>query len=229
MTNREAIFIVKRLFREVNADAKLPNKAIFSLLNKHRKWLIYKESERLKLIKVHKIYQVIECMEVIEVDMIDCIFPFKIKGNSIYRTKDKLPEIFEDSSGPIFGGITSIDDSLKVEYTTFAASHRASSNPWLKKYADNKTYVYYEEGYLYFPGKHIEKIEVEALFTEELDLQDYCRPCNDCENNCKRYLDKMFIIPAYLEGQLMDAVIKDMSNTYKRFPERSEEINKIDK
>ena len=57
MTIRESIFIIKRLFREVNADSKLTNKAVNSLISKHCKWLIYRDSERLKLLKKNNIYQ----------------------------------------------------------------------------------------------------------------------------------------------------------------------------
>ena len=229
MTIREAIFIIKRLFREVNADSRLTNKAIFSLLNKHSKWLIYRDSERLKLLKKNNVYQKLKCLDVEEVSRINCNIDFK--GETIFRTKDKLPEIFEDSHGVIIGNITSIDSNVQIKLTTYNTTHRKKDNPWLKNKSKNTISVYFDDGYLYFTDKHIKKIEVEAFFTKEVDEDLLCKPCKDCESQsskCKKYLDTKFIIPDYLEAQLMDSVIKDLSNTYKRLPEKSEEIDKND-
>ena len=66
MTNREAISTVKRLFRQINADSLMSNKFVYSLLKKHAKWLIYRDSDKLRLLRKHKIYQKIKCLKVIE-------------------------------------------------------------------------------------------------------------------------------------------------------------------
>lgn len=226
MTNREAISQLKKLFREINADSKLTNKFSYSVLMKHAKWLIYRDSERLRLIRKHKIYQKAKCIEVIEAPSIDpCC---GVTGCTIYRTKNKLPEMYEDSAGVIIHNITSIDGWTDIILTTAASVKRKLNNAWISKGVKGTIYAFYSDGYLYFPKQNLRKIDIEALYTKKIDENKECEPCKDCTDNCKRFLDNDFIIPDYLEAQMMDAAIKDLASTFERVPEKSQEINKKD-
>lgn len=230
MTIRESISIVKRLFREVNADSRLTNKAVYSIIQKHCKWLIYRDSDKLKLLKKHKIYQTSKCLKVIEAPSIDSCCGLKSNKCKIFRTEEKIPELYEDSSGVIIHNITSIDalKSTDIDFTTIAQARRQLNNPW-KGVSKSKIYAFYNDGYIYFPTEnHLKLIEVEGLFLKEINPEENCDPCKDCKPKCKRFLDTNLILPDYLEAQVFDAVIKDMANTYKRIPEKSQEINKDD-
>ena len=61
------------------------------------------------------------------------------------------------------------------------------------------------------------------LNTNESDL---CNPCKDCEKKCSQYLDQDSNIPSYLEAPIVDAVLKELSSTYIRLPEKAHHINK---
>lgn len=230
MTIREGIFTVKRLFREVNADSRLPNKLVYSLLLKHSKWLVYRDSEKLKLLKRHKIYQTQKCIKVIEAPSVDSCCGIKSKNCTIYRTENKIPEMYEDSAGVIIHNITSVDaqKSTDIEMRTISAIRRLLQNPWAKKTSKGKIYAFYNDGYVYFPFKHLKMVQIEAFFIKKLEETD-CEPCKDCDKKpCPKFLDSELVIPDYLEAQMVDYVLKDLASTYQRIPEKSIDINKND-
>lgn len=229
MTNREAIHRVRRLFRETNADSRLSDRTIYSLMQNHAKWLIYRESEKLKLIKTDHSFQKLKCIPVIEAPAIDPCCGIKSKC-TVFRTKDRLPEIYEDSVGVIIRSVTTVDGSKSLVQIKPSEWERKQANPWLDQEKKNR-FFFFNDGYLYFPNGGWKMVEAESLFKKDisdLNLCDDPSTCDDEKKECKRFLDKNFIIPEYLEAQMYDAVIKDLANTYKRLPEKSVEINKND-
>jgi len=226
---REAIHRIKRLFREINADSRLSDRTVYSLMQNHAKWLIYRESEKLKLLKVDKTFQKLKCVEVIEAPLVDPCCGLR-NCCTIYRTKDRLPEMYEDSVGVIMKSVTTVDGLTSLTSIKASEWERKQGNPWLDNTRKNNFYFFFD-GYLYFPNGTWKMVEVIALFKEDISDMNLCDDKGTCEDEtkvCKRFLDKEFILPEYLEAQMYDAVIKDLSNTYKRLPEKSNEINKND-
>ena len=229
MTNREAISTVKRLFRQINADSLMSNKFVYSLLMKHSKWLIYRDSEKLRLLRRHRIYQKVKCLKVIEAPGIDPCCGVRSVNCTIYRTEVKIPELYEDSEGVLIHNITSIDGWTDIILTTASSIKRMLNNPWKGKSRNKYIYAFYNDGYIYFPKNHLKMIEVEGLFTKKIDPKENCDPCKDCDKTpCTKFLDMDFIIPDYLEAQMVDLVMKDLSNTYMRVAAKESEINKND-
>lgn len=229
MTIREGIHRIKRLFREINADSRLSDRTVYSLMQNHIKWLIYRESEKLKLLKNEHPFQKIKCMEVIEAPLIDPCCGLR-NCATIYRTKDKLPEMYEDSAGVIIKSVTTVDGLKSLTAIKPSEWERKQNNPWVNKNKKNSYYFYFD-GYLYFPNGSWKMVETTALFKEDvsdINLCDNKGTCDDESKQCVRFLDKNLIVPEYLESQMYDAVIKDLSNTYKRLQEKSNSINKND-
>lgn len=229
-TIREVISEVKSLFKTVNSDSRLTNKQIWRLLEKHSFWLIQRESDRLKLVSTDSLFQTYKCLDVIESPLIDSCCGIKLfdKSLTIYRTKDKLPKLYEDLSGPIIKEITSIDGNTSIKLITSKDFKRKVKSPYFKY--NKEILAFYSDGYLYFPKGYIKKIYVEGLYTNEIDNES-CEPCESCDDNkkkCKKFLDTKWIAPKYLQAQIIDAVIKDFANTYMRIPEKAHEINKND-
>lgn len=226
MTNAESIHSVKRLFREINADSRLPDRLVYSLLQKHLRWLVYTEGEKLKLTKLDTLFQKKKCVKVIEAPLVDSCCGIK-SYCKIWRTEEKLPEIMEDNKGVLIRSINTIDGLTGFTLVSAKDMERKINNPWIKNLEDKK-YYYYSDGYIYFPYKHYPMVEIEAYFTEAVS--------SSCENfsnsnstaSCKRFLDEKWICPEYLEARVIDAVIKELSNTYKRIREASHEINSND-
>jgi len=230
MTNREGISNVRKLFKEVNADGKLTNKFAFSLLKKHSHWLIKRDSDNLKLMNLNDLYQIIKCVKVEEAPAIDPCCGIKSNKCVVYRTSIKIPKLYEDAMGVLITRITSIDRSTDIEFTTALSAKRKLNNPWMKKGNKSKIYAFYFDDYVYFANsKHLKMIQIEGLFDAEINPIENCDPCKDCEkDDCKRFLDKKFILPKYLEAQVFDYVKKDLMEVYKQLPEKSHEINKSD-
>lgn len=226
MTIREAIHRVKRLFREINSDSRLSDRTVYSLLSNHSKWLIYRESEKFKLLKLDKLFQPLNCIDVIEAPLIDPCCGIRNQC-TIFRTKDKLPDMFEDSYGGIIRSVTAIDNQTSLTLIKPSEWERKQKNPWINKDKKNSFY-FYSDGHLYFPNGSWKKVNISAIFKDDISEIDNCNKCSDLLPKCKRYLDKSFIIPEYLESQMFDLVLKDLSNTYTRIPEKSASPNKND-
>lgn len=229
MTNREAIHRVKRLFREINADSRLTDRTVHSLIVNHGKWLIARESNKMALLNKNNIYQTLKCVDLIEVPLIDSCCGIK-SDCTMYRTKNRMPEMYEDSNGPIVRSVTTIDGQTSLLLIKGPEWERKRNNPWVNQSHLNKFFII-EDDYFYFPNGTWKKVNISGLFKEDISYLPSCDDpgtCDDETKACVRFLDRKFIMPEYLEAQLYDAVVKDLSNTYKRMPEKSNEINKND-
>lgn len=229
MSNREAIYKVRKLFREVNADSRASNKFLFSLLSTAAKWLISTESDKQKLVLSDKAFQKLKCVEVIEAPLIDPCCGIK-SSCKVFRTKDRLPEIFEDTSGIIIRTVTTIDGQTSLFRIKPTEWERKQNNPWIDKERKNK-FFFYSDGYLYFPNGSWKMVEVDALYTKDISNLNTCDNKGTCEDEtkeCIKFLDKKFILPEYLEARMYDAIKKDLADIYKKLPEKSVEINKND-
>jgi hypothetical protein len=224
LSNRKAISRVKKIFREVNADSRLSNRTIYSLLESHAKFLIYRESEKLKLMKKDEIFQPYKCVEVIEAPLIDPCCGIK-NLCTVYRTKDKIPSLYEDSYGVIIKSVTTIDDQTSLTSIKPTEWERKQNNPWIPKNQKNK-FFFYSDGYLYFPNGSWKLINLRGLFTKDISNTQQCDDCKP--KKCVKFLDQQFIIPEYLESQMFDFVKKDLIDTYTRLPEKSNHIDKQD-
>lgn len=234
ITNREAIAQVKGLFRESNADSTLTNKQAYSLIKKHSFWIIKRESERLKFLRMDSLFQPWSCQEVVLAPVGDNCCALKgILNCNIYRTKNKLPEAYEDLRGPIIREVTSLDRSTKIVINSPQQIQRLLTNRYAKKYLgkDKTIRAYYSDGYFYFPENYIKIIRIEALFMSELvpDKNDDCSPCKDCEetSKCKKFLDRDFMVSDYLWAQIIDAVKNDLG-VREQMPDKSHTIDKND-
>lgn len=224
MSLRQDMSHIKDLFREINADSRLTNKQVYSLLQTHTEWLIHRESDRLKILNHSMSFQDVECIPVILAPATECA---NIGTNcKLYRTENKLPDLFEDTSGPILSSVSSVDGWTQIYLVTPAEFRRQMNNPWIAKSKTKKILGYFLNGYIYFPDEHIKMITVRGLFKNPIKKDPECNPCAECYKPCDRYLDQESFIPKYLKAQVFQNVIQELGNTYERLPEKSHEINK---
>lgn len=224
-TYREYISQVKDLFKEINADSRLTNKQVWSLILKHAKWIIRRDSNKLNLLGRNTSFKEVKCLPVVEAQAHECCdIGYNCK---VWRTKDKLPSLFEDSDGVIISKVTSVDGWTPIYLISPNEFRRMKNNPWRSKNKSKKIYAYYHNGYIFFPEKKLERINVEGLYSESVRNKSQCEePCKDCNTPCDRFLDEPAPIPDYLAAQIIDLVIRDLANTYSRIPEKANEINK---
>lgn len=214
MTLREAISRVKKELKEVNADSRLTNKFVYSKLISKSSLLIQREADSLKLAKLQDMYQTLKCVEFKEVPAIDphC----SVKSDLVlYRSCSKLPDIYYDSAGAMFGGIMSLDRSIEMSLETlsFIINLREDTN---SKF-DKTIYLFFEDGYLY-SEKPIKAI-ISGFFA--YDISDYMGcDCTKEESPCNKFLDGKWFVPRKLEDSIISLTIQELANAYKRFPEQ---------
>lgn len=201
---------------ENNADSLYTDRFIFSKIEKHARWIIKREADKLKIIHYDSLFQTIKCMPVEEAPTIDPCCGVKSRCK-VFRTCEKLPTLYEDSDGVIIKDVFSIDGSSDFYSVKINEYMRKLEDP-NSKY-DKTDYYFYNNGYLYFPNNRLKMIAVKGLFEQNVYNQ-----CDNDEPPCISRQDQTFWFPDVLRGELMDFVMKDLL-VQKQIPED----NKIDK
>lgn len=218
ITIREAISQLKVPNHAVNADSRLTNKYFYSILSKHRDWLIKETQSRFKLFRLNYLFQPYRCVELIPAPKTDPCCGIKSRCQ-IYRTKHKLPKLVLASDGPIIRRVTSIDGATELfEITPMEWNRKTESSSF--EY-DKTLYYFWDDGYLYFPNLSWKMVYVEAFFSDKITNN-----CDGEEEDCVRYLDTEFRIPQDLLARCIDQCNIELANYYHRL--RPDE-NQIDK
>lgn len=214
ITRREAISLLRNKLREVNADSTFTNRFLYSVLNEHAKWLIIREFKSSKLTSSKSLYRILPCMPTKKVSRIDERCPIKIEGLDIYRTEKRLPDVWENERGPIIRRVMSIDNFTNYKLISASDWQDKKNNPYLDK--TKEKYVFYEDGYLWFPEAHPKNVNVEAFFKDDISDYNYC----DCEieTECKKFLDHPFFIPSWIQAELMDKAFQQLAGQTMAIP-----------
>lgn len=221
MTKGELISQVKNQLKLLNVDSRVNSRFIWSLIDKQLRWLIKRENTKFNLMEMQDIFQTYKCIEVEEAPAIDECCGIKSKC-TVFRTKCKLPDIYEDNSGVIIKSIYTIDGSMDFSPIQIPEYMRKLENPTTRKY-DKGRYYFYNSGYIYFPGTRVKKVMVKAYFIDEI--------FNDCEvscaedERCKSVSDQKIRVPNYILSELMDFVIKEIAGITLKI-QSDEAINK---
>lgn len=219
MTRNELISQVKNELKLNNADSRLTNKLIWSVISKHLAWLIKRESEKFRIMRLDSIFQTAKCIDVEEAPAIDDCCGVKSRCK-VMRTKEKLPKIYEDSDGILIKSVFTIDGSKDFAGIKITDYMRKLENPHSKY--DKGSYYFYNNGYLYFPKSKVRKVMVKAYFAD--DVTASCG-CDDVEVPCTSNLEFQANVPEYLLGELMNQVLLELSGVTLKIQE-DEQIDK---
>ncbi len=212
MTNREAISLVRKGINESNADSTYTNKFIYSKLKEQAKWLIPRDAKNGKIFRGTSIFQTARCIPIISVSADKCCSA--ITCCEIHRTRNKIDDIWEDASGPIVKSIFSIDGTTSFVFITASDWQRKLDNPYNKK--NDEIYVFYDEGYFWFPDRAPKKVNIQGFFIEDITNK---YGCEKRIKTCVRFLDKRFSLPEYLAAEAIAKVIQSLASITKRIPE----------
>lgn len=222
LTLREVISQVKIPNKFVNADSKITNKFIYSLLKKHRDTLVRQLDGKFEIYKLSYLFQTWQCVDLIAAPTVDECCGVKTDG-IVYRTKLKIPKALTGADGPILGRVTSLDGSVDIFGITPLEWNRKLENT-NSKY-DKSLYYFYNNGYLYFPNLKWKKIEVQAYFEDDIKKDNVC--CGeDPEDKCKTFLDTEFRIPKHLLAACVGLTNEEIFNLYQRLQGEDEQIDK---
>lgn len=220
MTIRSAISQIKIPHKLVNADSRVTNKFVFSLLRAHRDLLIKQVDNKFQLLKLGYLFQSWKCVDLIPIPTIEECCEVKTDCK-IYRTREKLPYVLVASWGPIIRKVSSLDGFTELFPITIAEWNRKQEDAYTKY---NKNFYYWwSDGYLYFPNIEWKGIRIEALFEFDIDKENSC--C-DPYDPCKSFLDNTFRIPKELFAVCKDNVNKEMLGYYDRIQPDDNNIDK---
>lgn len=221
MTKRQAIDSLRNKLRERNADSNYTNQFLYQTLLEQAKWLIKREISAGRIWRNVSFFQTLACLDVIETSIIDPCCPIKTNCK-IYRTERKIPELWQDDNGPLIKTISSIDNSTSFFYTTPTTWQNKKNDPYNRK--SGEKYVFFADGYLWFPEHNPHKANIYGLFTDDVStIETSCNPCKD--KPCTRYLDTRFMFPEWVEAEMMAKAVELLAGVSKRLPE-DEQIDK---
>lgn len=202
-----AISQIRTSTRQFTVDAKLTDRDIFSIILKHAKWLINQEANKFQITEQENLFVPYSCVNLIEVPKEDecCKYQSHCK---IYRTKEKLPEMWDDAKGSIIRSVTTTEWSKDLTKTTL--------EKWIKMTGDinfkynQEAYYFLRSGYMYFPNRKWRQVSI--LLYPIFDLINKCDECDIID--CEIISDGNWRVPSKLEGRILDAVEKELFQMY---------------
>lgn len=182
-------------------DPLLTDRTIYSVVNKHAKWLMKREDSKNRLMAFSGVLQTLDYVELVEVDKVEACCTGLSSDIKIKRTKDKMPVFMQGYYGPLIRTVASLDGSEELQ-PTVPSSYLAMSKS--KNFKYNKTkYYWYIDDYIYFPNLEWEAVRIEGIFED--DISDWT--CE--EDSCRQRSDQTFNVPDYLLGELEERVFQE--------------------
>jgi hypothetical protein len=218
MTYNEIISQLDNEFSLVHADSRLTNKFWYSLIQKHTSWIIKQESDKMFLFHSDSIWQTLDCVDLIEVPTTDECCKYNGPSCTIYRTKEKIPSLYEDVFGVIIKSINSIDYSKSLQHITFQEWLRKQKNPDSKY--DKNFYYFYKNGFLYFPNIKWKLVSITGYFKDSIKKYNTCNGKKD--DVCESLFESEWRIPSHLIARVVEVCLKELSSTYMQTKEDSQ-------
>lgn len=202
----EAISRVRATLKAVKEDPFLTDRSIYFAILKYGKTLLKREDNQYKLMKISSLFSTLPYMELIDVDKVEAGCVGVYSECYFKRTKDKIPQMFEGSAGPIIRYASSIDGTIqlfKTEPPTYVSMTKSSTFKYNKKF-----YFWYLNGYIYVANVDWDAMRLDAVF--EGDKSDFL--C-DSPDECKIKQDQDLPFPEYLFSEIEQYVVKDFTLT----------------
>lgn len=206
MTNSEFVSLISSNLNNDVKDSKIPRRLILAVGESKAKTYISQKLNDRSLYRETNIQQVVDCVEFIEIDSVDCpLIEFKL-CNSIYRSKEKLPEVIWSKYGSTVKEIRSLDNR-ETFYPTTISQYKRDKN---RTHKIKKNYFYEEMGYAWIVDKPFKMGKI-VLTTQDLyDLEQICG-CSD--KKCDSAWDFEFVCPQKLEDLVIQETLKQLSLT----------------
>lgn len=203
-----AVSRVRNSVKAVKEDAFMTDRYIWSLITKYAKLFIKRQDQLNKLTRFKSFYRTLPCVELVEVDKIEACCGGVTSGCIIMRTKDKLPTPFEGPSGPMFRTISSIDGSQEV-YMTEPGTYTSMSKTTTFKY-NKKKYVWYLNGYMYFPNLEWDAVKIEGIWEDDINGLACDGKDGDGKNECVIRQKQLTNIPEDLFAEIEQQVLAEI-------------------
>jgi hypothetical protein len=222
MTKREAITLFRKEVQERSADSTFTNKDLYLCLLKQAKWLIKREVSAGRIYRNNSVFRTLSAREVVETSTIpSCL---SVKTNcKIYRTKNVLPDMWQDNNGPVIKNVNSIDNSTSFTLISPNQWQNKINDPY-QKYSSEK-YAFFADGYLWFPKDNPNYVNIVSFYKDDIRLvKEDCSECDDKKTGCVRFLDTEFMVPDWVEAELFSKALQLLFPT-----KQTQEDQQIDK
>jgi hypothetical protein len=217
-TLRKLVSDVRSMHKILSTDSLITDRAIASEIRNNSLLLIKRETNLRKLWATDTVFTTIPCLEMVEVPISECCN--YVDPCTIARTKFKIPQIAEGNYQYVIQGVYSINalsgQGKKLKEITINRYINLLKLPVIKK----EEYYWITNGYLYVNNPMIKSIRFVALFQEDVPNEVMYPECgcgtpeSTLEEICKNPLDKEFVLPGYLEKDVLDLTSKKLLETY---------------
>ncbi len=203
-TKRQTIQSFRKKLKEYGADTSYTDQDIYHALFEQAKWLIKREITSGRIYSNNSFFQTLGCQEVIETSTVEDCCPVKVNCR-IYRTKDKLPDMWVDNKGPVIQQVTSVDGSTDFFLVTPMSWQNKKVDPYQKM--SNMKYAFFAENYLWFPEHNPHRVNINGFYTDDISNKSNC---HKVQGDCPRYLDSPFPLPGWLHAEMMTKALQVM-------------------
>lgn len=228
-TVRETIYLVRNGLRSVNLDDRISNRFIYQLLLKYTSLFIKRESDSRRIWKMTNLFQSLPgCIELEEAPLAEACPGLILPGcETVMKSKEPIPGSFQSIYGN-FLTITTLDGMKKFEYKEPSVYGRVKKREFT---APSIGYYWLDEEYLIIPDGP-EAVLVRGLFIKDLSQEQTSSTKGGSfpYGGCQGILDSQFIVPSYLEGDVVRQVLQDIrSITSTLQPDEQPDINTLSK
>lgn len=216
MTYRNIISDIKSMFKMVNSDVLLTDRAILGEVRAAANLIVGQSLARRKYWQSPNLFVPILCLEMEQIPLSTCCEYTGEKKVAI--SKKSLPKIGEGSWGLAVQGVFGLDLSVKFNQTN---PNRYGNLIKLKVPNQDKFFWVTIDGRLVVTNEDTKKVNMFAYFTEPVP-NDLLYPGKDCdcianpviENLCANPLDQRFPFIEERVHDLKQLVFKNLMSTY---------------
>jgi len=214
MTNREIISQIRESNEFMQYDHIVTDRYLLSLINKFGLTVLRREANNRRFTNTSNIPMSVKCFAMKQVPLAECVDYNSDK--TIVRSVYKLPQVEQGYYGYLIN-IFDIEQGREILATT----PKNYINILKRKFKPSNLFFWIQDGYLYIDSPDIEKVRVNAIFTDyapnlqEIDecIESDCETCPDCFEP----LDMSFKFPGYLVSDIVNAVNQELGATHQRY------------
>ncbi len=206
MSNEEFASLIITTLSSTNKDSKIPRRLALAVGESKAKTYISQKLNDRSLYREVNIYREIPCVEFIEISKVECpIISFRL-CDTIYRSKEKIPELLWSKYGHTLKEIRTLDGN-KVFLPITASQYR--KNKQRSQQATTLNF-FYEDQYVYIVDEPLKMGNLYLLTQDLYELEQICE-CSD--KKCDSVWDFDFVCPDKLEEVIIQETLKQLMVT----------------
>lgn len=206
MNNLEFTDIILDGLKTKSKDGRISRRLVLAVGESKAKTYISQKLNDRSLYRETNIYTEILCVEFIEIDSISCpIIEFKL-CNSVYRSKNKIPNLVWSKYGHTLKEVRTLD-GREVFLPTTMSQYKRDKN---RTHKVKKNEFLIEDDYVYILDK---TLKMGNLYLCTQDLFEVEQICECSDKKCDSIWDFEFVCPDKLEEVVIAETLKQLSLT----------------